>query len=121
MPPDAADVHTLAVEMANLIGDRFALKLSEVEKALATKTDEARAEIMREVQIIKAEQSKATVAIVRIETRLDEGDKRFTKLEERVAAIEERERKTVSGLLKLFAAAGLGAVGSWWAIKTAGK
>jgi septal ring factor EnvC (AmiA/AmiB activator) len=108
----ATDVRALAEEMARLIGNQVALNLAQVEKALTEKTESARREIMGEIAELKKEQFSMSKSIVKIETRLDEGDKRFEHIEQRLTAMEERERASAFRIAKILGLLGLGYAGA---------
>jgi hypothetical protein len=103
-------VRQIAAEMGKLIGDRVAVELSATERRLTDKVDQRCAEIMQRVDAVAVEQIAAGKSIVRIETRLDEGDKRFAALEERVTRVEGRERSSALTIAKLI---GIGSAGGW--------
>jgi len=107
----------LAMQIGKLIGDRCALEMANVERNLAKKTDEFRIELMAEVREVKTEirdikksQAEHSVAIGRIETRMEEGEKRFQALERRVSELEKRETETSLTLAKLTGVGGVGAI-----------
>lgn len=114
MDPKAIEPMQLAMEISKLLGDRFELNLANVERRLAQKTDDVRNEILSEVRKLQDEQAEQGKALVRMETRLDEGDKRFKDIEVRLEKLEERERMSAIGLAKLGGAAGIGALLSRW-------
>jgi hypothetical protein len=76
---------------------------------LARRVDNVRAELAGKLDHISEIQGEQAVALAKIETRLEEGDKRFVALEQRVALLEERERGGAVALAKLVGASLAGA------------
>lgn len=90
--------------------------LLEMEQRIGRRQDEFRTELVTELREIKADLKTQAISLARVETRLDEGDKRMTaiedrnlRLEARIQQLEDRERKSsllVAKLAGLSAAAG---------------
>lgn len=89
------DSTKLAMEVGKLIGDRCANEIRNVESSLRDRIDMHHREQMEQIEKVKETQVAMQVTQARIETRLDEGERRFADLEDRVSAVEDLEPRIV--------------------------
>lgn len=102
-----------AKEVLELFANRVQLSLANLELSMADRSDKFRRELTQELRRVADEQVKQGLSLAKIEERLDEGDKKFDKMDERLTTLEGEQNKAGRGLAYLAGAAtGGGAVGA---------
>jgi len=105
-----AEMQVLAMDMAKIMSASIAAEIQASERRVTQRMDDLRTDFMKEIGEIKQDQKEIAVAVAKVETRLQEGDKRFESLEKRVAMVEAGERSSAISVAKLIGAAAAGAL-----------
>lgn len=109
-----------AKELLGAFTNQVLLSQADMERRLAERIDCTREELGQQISEVrhKLDKQAETLAvhgqqIAVVTTRLEEGEKRFEKQDQRIEALETRDRETAVGVAKLAGAAvGGGAIGA---------
>jgi len=109
-----------ARELLSVFTNQVQLSNAEMERRLADRIDRTREELGAQISEVRAKLDEHGRAlsehgreIAVVKTRLEEGEKRFEKQDQRIDALEARDRETAVGVAKLGgAAAAGGAIGA---------
>jgi chromosome segregation ATPase len=109
-----------AKELLGAFTSQVLLSNAEMERRLADRIDRTREELGGQIAEVreKLDKQAETLAvhgqeIAVVKTRLEEGEKQFQRQDQRIEALETRDRETAVGVAKLAGAAvGGGAIGA---------